>query len=135
MQIMPTLYYRFRNLILYGIIGSFSAGIDFVVFYELTNIIGIYYLVANIFSVTIGITISFILNKKYNFKVRDKVFKRYLIFISIGLGGLLLSSSLLYFFVDIFTLDKIISKILSIVLVVLIQFLLNKSITFKKELF
>lgn len=130
-QIFLNLYYKFRNLILYGVIGGFSAGIDFVVFYSLTNILGVYYLVANIFSVTIGITISFILNKKYNFKVKDRVLKRFLIFISIGFGGLLLSSTLLYFFVDILILDKIISKILSIVLVVLIQFILNKFITFK----
>ncbi len=131
-QIFLTLYFRFRNLILYGIIGGFSACIDFLIFYTLSNILDFYYVVANIISVTIGISISFILNKSYNFKVKDKVLKRFIIFFSIGFGGLLLSTALLYLFIDFLSLDKIISKILSIILVVLIQFVLNKFITFKK---
>lgn len=132
-QIILTLYCKFRNLILYGIIGIFSAGIDFLVFYMLVTILAVFYLIANIFSVTIGITISFILNRNYNFKVKDNVSKRFLMFTSVGLGGLLLSSALLYFFIDILALDKVISKVLSIIFVVLTQFLLNTFITFKKE--
>lgn len=133
-QIIFALFYKFRNLILYGIIGIFSAGLDFIIFYALTTIVEVFYLIANVFSVTIGITTSFILNRKYNFKVIDKVFKRYLIFVSVGSFGLLLSSALLYFFIDIVTLDIIVSKVLSIVFVVLIQFFVNKYFTFKKEL-
>lgn len=132
-QIILTLYCKFRNLILYGIIGIFSAGIDFLVFYMLVTILAVFYLIANIFSVTIGITISFILNRNYNFRVKDNVSKRFLMFTSVGLGGLLLSSALLYFFIDILAFDKVISKVLSIIFVVLTQFLLNTFITFKKE--
>jgi len=132
-QIVLKFYKKFRNLILYGIIGTLSAGIDFLIFYTLTTVWGFFYLTANIFSVSIGITISFILNRNYNFKVKDNISKRFVLFISVGLSGLLLSSALLYIFIDIFTLNKIISKILSIFLVVLMQFLLNTYITFKKE--
>lgn len=133
-QIILNIYSKFRNLILYGIIGIFSAGLDFIIFYALTTIVEVFYLIANVFSVTIGITTSFILNRKYNFKIIDKVFKRYLIFVSVGSFGLLLSSALLYFFIDIVTLDIIVSKVLSIVFVVLIQFFLNRYITFKKDM-
>lgn len=133
-QIILNIYSKFRNLILYGIIGIFSAGLDFIIFYALTTIVEVFYLIANVFSVTIGITTSFILNRKYNFKVIDKVFKRYLIFVSVGSFGLLLSSALLYFFIDVLTLDIIVSKVLSIVFVVLIQFFLNRYITFRKDM-
>ena len=63
-QLVQSIYLRFRKLILYGIIGSFSAGIDFLVYFILTNYVDINYLIANIFSVSIGIIISFILNRK-----------------------------------------------------------------------
>lgn len=132
-QIVFALYQRFRNLILYGIIGSFSAGIDFLTFYILTTKLKVYYLYANIVSVFIGIIISFILNARYNFKIEDKVYKRGVIFIFVGLTGLLLSTAILYFFVSIFSLNKDISKLLSVVFVVFIQFLVNKYVTFKKE--
>lgn len=133
-HIILNIYSRFRNLILYGIIGGVSAGIDFIIFYALTTLGEVYYLFANIISVSFGISISFILNKKYNFKVNDKVLKRFMIFISVGLSGMLLSSVLLYVFIDILYFEKMVSKFLSIVFVVLIQFFVNKFITFKKEL-
>jgi putative flippase GtrA len=127
-----TLYSSFRNLILYGIIGSFSAGSDFVIFYILTTICGVFYLPANIISVSVGISISFLLNRKFNFQVKDNVFKRFVLFFTIGLAGLFISSLLLYCFINLMDLDKIISKVLSIVGVVLMQFFLNKNFTFKK---
>lgn len=133
-NIFWVLYSKFRNLILYGIIGGISASIDFLIFYSLTKFTEINYLLANFISISIGITISFILNKKYNFKVNDKVFKRFLIFVSVGFSGLLISSMLLYLFIDIICLNKIISKFISIVFVVFIQFFVNKFITFKKGL-
>ncbi|MDP4291379.1 MAG: GtrA family protein [Bacteroidota bacterium] len=127
------LYNRFRQLILYGIIGGFCASLDFFIFYSLTTYLDVYYLIANVISVSAGITISFLLNRKYNFKVKDNALRRFMTFASIGLGGLLLSSVLLYFFFEILSLEKFLSKILSIILVVLLQFLLNKYITFKKS--
>ena len=128
---ITSLYLKFRNFILYGIFGGMAAGIDFLIFHSLTTYLQVYYLIANFISVVIGITISFLLNKNFNFKVKDKPMKRYSIFISIGAGGFILSEFLLFLFIDILTLEKTISKGLSIVLVVGIQFILNKSITFK----
>lgn len=133
-KFVTEMYMKFRNLILYGIIGSFSAGVDFMIFYSLTKGLNIYYLYANIVSVTAGITISFLLNKKFNFKVEDKAVKRFLIFFTVGFSGLLLSLALLYVFIDVLALGKLISKLLSIILVVLLQFFANKFITFNKAM-
>jgi putative flippase GtrA len=131
-QIITSLYSNYRNLILYAVIGSFSAGMDFLVFTVLTSAFGVFYILANIVSVSVGIFTSFFLNRKYNFRVKDKVFKRFVFFIAIGLTGLCLSSALLYFFIDFMGIAKIQSKLFSIVLVVLMQYFLNKYITFKK---
>lgn len=128
------LYCRFRNLILYGIIGALSASFDFLLFYFLTTTLNVYYLFANVFSVTCGICLSFFLNREYNFKVKNKFIKRLTIFFSIGFFGLIISSGLLYTFVVFLQFEKVLSKLLSIILVVLMQFLLNKFITFKKDL-
>lgn len=129
-----SLYCRFRNLILYGIIGALSASFDFLLFYFLTTTLNVYYLFANVFSVTCGICLSFFLNREYNFKVKNKFIKRLTIFFSVGFFGLIISSGLLYAFVVFLQFEKVLSKLLSIILVVLMQFLLNKFITFKKDL-
>lgn len=125
------LYFRFRNLILYGLIGTCSSGLDFVVYSLLVLFVNLPYIVANSISVLIGITTSFILNRKYNFKVRDKVLKRFFVFLFIGICGLFMSNLILYFCIDLLCMDSLFSKLLSIIMVVFLQFLLDKYVTFK----
>lgn len=121
-------------MILYGIIGLFSSSLDFGVFTLFVKIFGIYYIIANSISVLVGITTSFLLNRKYNFKVTDQPIKRFVIFLTVGLIGLLFSNLILYCLIQYFDVKELIAKIASIVLVVLFQFLVNKYITFTKEL-
>ena len=130
---LSRLYQRFRNLILYGIIGSFTSALDFAVFTMLSKYIGIHYIIANCISVLVGITTSFALNRSINFKVKDKTGKRFLIFLTVGLCGLLLSNLILYVGIDMLSGDELIVKLASIVLVVGFQFILNKFITFKEK--
>lgn len=128
---LKKLYQKFRNLILYGIFGSISAGLDFLIYTLLVQSVGVQYLVANCISVLAGIVTSFILNRNLNFKIKDKTPQRFSIFLIVGLCGMLLSNLILYLCVDVLEWNKIVSKLLSIVLVVFFQFLLNKYITFK----
>ncbi len=130
-DLIKTLYQKFHHLILYGIIGSFSSGLDFAVYTVLVQVLGVHYIVANCISVVAGISTSFILNRNYNFKVKDKTGRRFGIFLCVGFTGLLLSNLILYTCINTFALNKIVSKLLSIVLVVFFQFLVNKYFTFK----
>ncbi len=127
------LYNKFHHLFLYGIIGVFSSGLDFLIYSFLTEVVDLYYLFSNVISVCAGILTSFTLNRLYNFKVKDKAKRRFLIFFSVGLLGLFFSSLILYFCIQFMHLNEMLSKLLSIVLVVFVQFLLNKKITFKKS--
>lgn len=131
MNLIKQLYAKFRNLILYGIIGSFTSFLDFCVFTVLANYLGIYYLVANCISVLVGITTSFLLNRSYNFKVKDHTKRRFATFLTVGLCGLVLSNVILYVGIDLLQLNDLIVKLASIVLVVGFQFILNKFVTFK----
>ncbi len=125
------IYCRFHNLILYGIIGVFSAALDFAVYSFLVSVCGINYLISNCISVLVGIITSFYLNRKYNFKVKDHVRRRFIMFLAVGLSGLVMSDLILYFCIDMMSMDRFVSKLLSIVLVVFFQFLVNRYLTFK----
>lgn len=130
MNIFIQLYRRFRELILYGIIGGLCASLDFITYTILC--LFLQYLVANIISVHIGIFCSFILNRQYNFKIKDKTFYRFKLFYLVGLTGLVVSEVLIYFFVDICGINHLVSKIITVFVSALLQFILNKYITFKK---
>lgn len=123
---------KFRELILYGVIGCFSSGLDFIAFTILTKL-NIHYIIANIISVLLGISTSFTLNRKYNFKVKDRTLHRFAIFLLVGLIGLVLSTVILWYTMTQLNIIEPIAKIISIVGVVVFQFILNKYITFKKK--
>lgn len=131
MKLIVTLYQKFRNLIIYGIIGCFTSTLDFVVFTILSHYVGLYYLLVNCISVLVGIITSFFLNRTYNFKVKDKSIQRFSLFLTVGLCGLMLSNVILWVGIDKMGEDSSLVKMLSIVLVVFFQFLLNKYVTFR----
>ena len=135
MQLKDTilrLYTRFRNLILYGIIGGFCSALDFGVYTALCHFEIMPYLWANVISIHIGIFTSFLLNRQVNFKVKDKTPQRFLSFYIVGLTGLGISTLMLYLMVDLAHWNYIVCKLITIVVVALVQFVLNKYITFKR---
>lgn len=132
-MMIKQLYFRFRNLILYGVIGGFCAALDFGVYTGLCYWNIMPYLIANIISIHVGIFTSFVLNRSFNFKVKDKVKTRFLSFYTVGLVGLGISEGMLYLMVTKEGWNEIACKLVSIVVVALIQFLLNKYITFRKQ--
>jgi putative flippase GtrA len=121
-----------RQMLLYGIIGGLSAGLDAAIFKLLLDYTGINEYVINIISINAGIITSFILNCKFNFKATDKLGRRFLSFYAIGMSGLLLSTGILYagqyLNISVFTV-----KLGSIFIVALYQFVLNKFITFRTK--
>ena len=127
------LYNKYRELIKYCIIGCSGALLDFIVYTILLKAFGMNYLLANALSVTAGITNNFFLNAYLNFKVTDKLFKRFISFYLVGILGLLISEILLYLLVDIMSMNSIIAKIITIFVITIVQFILNKTITFKKK--
>lgn len=121
-----------KQFILYSIIGFSGAFIDFVVFIVLIKVFSLNAIIANAISISLGITNNFILNSIFNFKVKDKLKQRFIKFYLIGLFGFFISSLIIYILKEVLGVDPIISKLCSIVIVVILQYSLNKRITFKK---
>jgi putative flippase GtrA len=122
-----------KQLILYGIIGSAAASIDFALFHILILWSDIYYIVANCISVLTGILLSFSLNRSITFKVTDKIHFRLGLFFTCGMLGLALSNTILWIGIEYSHFNETVTKITSIFIVALFQFLFNKLITFKSS--
>lgn len=127
------LYTKYRNFILYGLIGCINTVVDFGVF-ALLRIpqIDLHYLLANIISYHCGLFCSFFLNRQYNFKVKDNPGKRFISFYAISLLAIAASEGLLILFISVCHLDDILSKVLSMIIIAIIQFIFVKRFTFKK---
>ena len=128
-----SIYQRFRTLILYGLIGCFCAALDFGIYTLLCHYHILPYLWANIISIHLGIFTSFVLNRSVNFKVKDHPKTRFASFYAVGLAGLGISELMLYLMVTVGGWNEVVCKLISIVVVALIQYILNKYITFKQK--
>ena len=121
-----------RNLILYGIIGGLSSGLDALIFALLVKGLGINQFVANTISIHCGIFLSFFLNSRYNFKKTDDFWGRFIPFYLTGLFGLALSQGILWLG-GYFSADTLITKLVSIVIVALVQFFINRAVAFRDK--
>jgi putative flippase GtrA len=124
-----SVYSRQRKLVLYALIGLFSASIDFLVFTILVKYFDFF--ISNIMSVTFGITSSFILNRNLNFRLKDKTAMRALSLFIVVLTGMFLSTLILGLLILILPINILLLKIISAFFVVLMQFFMNKLFTFK----
>lgn len=129
---MKRLFDKYRHFILYVGIGIIATAIDMCIFFFLTDVIGLHFVISNIISVFVGIFTSFELNSRFNFKKTDLRLRRLLSFTIVCLLGMGMGSLLLIAFYIWIDLPKFIAKILSVMCAGVFQFLFNKYVTFRK---
>lgn len=119
-----------RQFLLYSIIGVSGITIDIVVFLFLRSVFSLDPAVATIVSTSCGITNNFFLNRRYNFKRSDHTLGRFFSFYTVGFIGILASVISLVVFSDLFGINATIVKLVSIPIIVIGQYVLNKYISF-----
>ncbi len=116
----------------YGMFGALCSATDTVIFWFLTSLFKINPLLANVFSTSVGVAMSFYFNRRFTFKVRDKTGKRCIAFFSIGLLGLLVSEGIIGTGMHVLPgLPPVFVKLLAVMIVGCFQFFLNRNITFR----
>lgn len=129
---MKKLYKRHRHFILYVMNGSIATAVDMGIFFTLSDLAGLHYLISNIISVFFGILMSFELNSRFNFRKTNFRLRRFLSFSAVCLIGMGLGSLLLTAFYVWAGMPKFFAKSLSVILAGVFQFFFNKNITFRK---
>lgn len=120
------------QFLLYCLCGGIGVTTDYFVYYAALTF-GVWYQVANVFGYLSGTLISFFLNRKITFGVRDKLARRLVMFVGVAGIGYSASAVILWLMVDIMSVDARIAKLLTLPVVVIIQFLMNRRITFNEN--
>lgn len=130
-ELIKRVYEKFRNFILYGIFGVIAAVIDYGVFFILTytEIISVPE-AANIIGNICGFIFTFLTNTLLNFKKKDAFFKRFLLYFLICSCGWGISALLMHIFK--YSINIYVLKIGIMVVVTLLQYFMNKYITYRK---
>lgn len=119
-----------RQALSYAVIGLCSASLDTLVFWALTTLAGVTPHIANVAGISIGMTVSFTLNRVFTFSVLDRTVTRFATFVAVGITGMGISAVIMELGIRL-ELPLMTVKLLSVVVVALVQFLANRSITFR----
>ncbi|WP_207745889.1 GtrA family protein [Clostridium sp. D53t1_180928_C8] len=130
---MDTLENGINKFIKFGLVGVLNTLINWIIFAVL-NFVGVYYIVANIIAYAIATANSYIWNSKWVFKYNGKDKKETTIkFVILNLIGLALNTAILYFLVDILLFNKLIGLVITTVIVMVINYIVNKIWVFKEK--
>jgi len=121
-----------KQFIKFAFVGVLNTLIDFGVYYVLTRFAGMYYVYANIISVILAITNSYLINRSWTFKSKNKIIgSEALKFWIVSIVGLILNTIILKVFIY-FGANDLISKAIASIFVLVWNYLLNKFWTFKE---
>jgi putative flippase GtrA len=121
-----------RQFLLYCIIGGTCTCLDFGTYSLLLKTRLLEYQGANVIGYACGTLCSFFLNAHFNFRTTDRLAARMAGFLIVGLIGYLFSAALLQILVGHYDFNKYLSKAAALVVVVLIQYNLNRLFSFRK---
>ena len=121
------------QFLLYCLCGGIGVTTDYLIYYSALPF-GLWYQAANVLGYLSGTLISFFLNRKITFQVQDKTAQRLAIFLGVAAIGFSASALMLWMMVDVMSIDAKIAKLLTLPVVVVIQFSINRRITFRENL-
>ena len=121
------------QLVEYGIIGILGFLVDLGIFYFVQRLEVLPIEVVNIISSSIVLIHNYLWNSYVTFKVYDRFWFRLVGYFLVGQITTLFTTICLWIFVTILHQDKYAVKIISMIVAVLLQFLINKKVTFKRK--
>ncbi|MFO8069401.1 MAG: GtrA family protein [Alkalibacterium sp.] len=134
---MKQLYSKYHQWIDYIFFGVLTTIVNFSIFYLFDSVIGISYLIANALSIIVAILFSFYMNKKYVFKSqtadRKMLFREFTLFVGFRLGSGFYDMLSMWVLVAYFDINTNVSKLLTEVVVVLLNYAFSKFIVFRKR--
>lgn len=122
----------FIQLVKYGLIGVLGLVVDFGVYTLLAVLLKINPEFSNFISSSCGLINNFFWNSYTNFKVNDHMWRRFFEYYLVGQITTLFTTLSIFIFVTLCHQNTVAVKVISTIVATLLQFGVNKKITFKK---
>jgi putative flippase GtrA len=130
---LTTLFQKNRQFLLYCVFGGSGVTLDFITYSAVVRWGGGHYQIANGIGYAAGTALSFALNARFNFKTLNWLPLRLISFFSVATLGWATSAGFLHITVRRMGLDKYLAKVLTIFVVVPLQYNLNRLFSFRKS--
>lgn len=131
------LYRKYKETILYLVFGGLTTLINIVTYWLLTKPLGIDFMVSNAIAWVVSVLFAFVTNKLFVFESKGLnaalVAKELVLFVGARLFSGALDMGIMYLFIDILHFNDLLIKVLSNIIVIIVNYVLSKLIIFKKK--
>ena len=136
-KLIKRLLIKYKELIRYGVCGLITTAINVIAFHVCYEICGIQFLISNTIAWILAFLFAFISNKLWVFESKEWTGKKAVTemvgFLVARLATLVLDTFLMWLMVDMMTMNGTLSKVISNVITIVINYLASKFIIFKNK--
>lgn len=131
------IFNKYKDVILYLFFGVLTTIINILIYALSTKVFGIEYLASNIISWIISVAFAFFTNKIFVFKSKTNtkilMLKELMSFYYYRLLSLIIEMVLLYICVDLLKINDLAMKILTNIIVIVLNYFFSKFLVFKNK--
>jgi len=131
--------YKYKTKIKYASVGLSGEIVDFLVLFILTSVFNVFYLLSTLISYICAVFVNFNFQKRYTFKYRTSglsdYFNSFFRFFAISITGLIATIILMVLLVSLINLHYILAKLITGVVVFILNFNGHSSVLSKPKLF
>lgn len=137
MNKLINVYNKYKEIINYGIFGVLTTVVNYVSYIIFTRVFCIDILVSNLIAWFLSVIFAFITNKLIVFESKkftiNVILKEGVSFVIARVFSLLLDMAILYVMSDLMGINDLIVKIISNIIVIIVNYVLSKFIIFKNN--
>lgn len=135
---LSRIYKKYKEIINYLIFGGLTTLVSIGTYALFTKLFNIDYLVSNVLSWIIAVLFAFITNKLFVFESKSKdkkqVSKEMINFFFFRVVSLGIEMVIMYVFVDLLSINDLITKVIAQVIVILSNYIFSKVFVFKNQI-
>ena len=137
MKFIFNLMKKYQSFILYGVFGVFTTIVNLVVYHICYYRVGMGNTISNVFAWILAVTFAYLTNKTWVFESKSwkwNVLKREVTaFVSCRLATGIMDIVIMFVCVDLIGWNAMLMKVLSNVLVIILNYIFSKLVIFKKS--
>lgn len=137
MEKIKELYNKYKEILMYLIFGVLTTVVNIVSYFLLARILHIDTVVSTVIALILSILFAYITNKIFVFESKTntakELLKEIISFFGCRAFTGILDVAFMYITVDVFDLNDMIMKIISNIVVIIVNYIFSKLIIFKKD--
>ena len=137
MKTLKQIVQKHKELILYGFFGGLTTLCNFVVYYISAHVLSIDELSATVIAFIVSVLFAFFTNRQYVFQSKATGMKQITLELTKFFGSRLFSGGLdlllMYIFVTLLNYNDMVVKLLSNVIVIILNYIFSKVFVFRKK--